>query len=181
MRKNIGTCKLTLTANRKITANLKLQYLLTCTGWVANSWDITLKPIFRHFKRIVAYRRDFFCVEVISLSLVLVTQWNTVRFATIRWLWETAVMRNTMELILWLVFCAITQKKSLRYVTAEMKTDYKDASWLCLSLYNRRGVAYIYPPYIAISRSFCIYIFLQNIKWYIKILYLQCTANVVSH
>jgi hypothetical protein len=41
-----------------------------------------LKPVF-HFNRIVTYRSIFFCVEVISSTLVVRKQRNTPRFATI--------------------------------------------------------------------------------------------------
>ena len=50
---------------------------------------LNLKPV-SHFTRTVTYPSDFFCVKVISLVLVLMRQWNTVRFATIRWWWKTA-------------------------------------------------------------------------------------------
>ena len=42
-----------------------------------------LKPVF-HFNRIVTYRSIFFCVEVISSTLPLRKQRNTLCFGTIR-------------------------------------------------------------------------------------------------
>ena len=47
------------------------------------------KPVF-HFNRIVTYRSIFFCVEVISSTLVLRKQRNTLHFATIRLKWKTS-------------------------------------------------------------------------------------------
>jgi hypothetical protein len=49
---------------------------------------VAVKPVF-HFNRIVTYRSIFFCVEVISSSLVVRKQRNTLRFATIRSKWKT--------------------------------------------------------------------------------------------
>ena len=51
--------------------------------------SIELKPVF-HFNRIVTYRSIFFCVEVISSTLVVRKQRNTLRFATIRLKWKTS-------------------------------------------------------------------------------------------
>jgi uncharacterized membrane protein len=53
--------------------------------------DQRLKAVF-HFKRIVSYRSIFFCVEVISSTLVLRKQRNTLRFATIRLKWKTGLI-----------------------------------------------------------------------------------------
>jgi hypothetical protein len=50
--------------------------------------SIELKPVF-HFNRIVTYRSIFFCVEVISSTLVVRKQRNTLRFATIQLKWKT--------------------------------------------------------------------------------------------
>ena len=47
-----------------------------------------IKPVF-HFNCIVTYRSIFFCVEVISSTLVGRKQRNTLRFATIRLKWKT--------------------------------------------------------------------------------------------
>jgi hypothetical protein len=49
---------------------------------------LIFKPVF-HFDRIVTYCSIFFCVEVISSTLVLRKQRNTLRFATIRLKWKT--------------------------------------------------------------------------------------------
>jgi hypothetical protein len=50
----------------------------------------TLKPVF-HFDHIVTYRSIFFCVEIISSTLVVRKQRNTLRFATIRLKWKTGL------------------------------------------------------------------------------------------
>ena len=52
-----------------------------------------LKPVF-HFNRIVTYRSIFFCVEVISSTLVVRKQRNTLRFATIRLKWKTGFTQS---------------------------------------------------------------------------------------
>ena len=51
-------------------------------------WKTGLKAAF-HFNRIVMYRSIFFCVEVISSTLVLRKQRNTLCFGTIRLKWKT--------------------------------------------------------------------------------------------
>jgi hypothetical protein len=51
-------------------------------------WKIGLKAAL-HFNRIVMYRSIFFCVEVISSTLVLRKQRNTLCFGTIRLKWKT--------------------------------------------------------------------------------------------
>ena len=42
----------------------------------------SLKPVF-HFNGIVTYRNIFFCIEVISSTLVLTKQRNTLRYGTV--------------------------------------------------------------------------------------------------
>jgi hypothetical protein len=49
---------------------------------------MTIKPVF-HFNRIVTYRSIFFCVEVISSTLPLKKQINTLRFGAIEQKWKT--------------------------------------------------------------------------------------------
>jgi hypothetical protein len=49
-------------------------------------WKSAFKPVF-HFNRIVTYRSIFFCVEVISSTLPLRKQRNTLRFG-IRYDWS---------------------------------------------------------------------------------------------
>jgi hypothetical protein len=44
--------------------------------------EIRLKPVF-HLNRIVTYRSIFFCVEVISSTLVVRKQINTLRYDTV--------------------------------------------------------------------------------------------------
>jgi hypothetical protein len=55
-----------------------------------------VKPVF-HFNRIVTYRRIFFCVEVISSTLVVRKQRNTLRFATLRY--DTVEVENRLYTI----------------------------------------------------------------------------------
>jgi hypothetical protein len=52
-----------------------------------------LKPGF-HFNPIVTYRSIFFCVEVISSTLVVRKQRNTLSFATIRLKWKTCLRES---------------------------------------------------------------------------------------
>ena len=47
-----------------------------------------LKPVF-HFNRIVAERSVFHCFMTTQAELMTCTQWNTLRFATIRLKWKT--------------------------------------------------------------------------------------------
>ena len=78
------------------------------------------KPVF-HFNRIVTYRSIFFCVEVISSTLVLRKQRNTLRFATIRLKWKTGFtafgikfskLKNNTR-----IFVDLTQRKNTTIVT----------------------------------------------------------------
>ena len=56
--------------------------------YFARTIEASIKPVF-HFNRIVTYRSIFFCVKVISSTLVVRKQRNTPRFGTIRLKWKT--------------------------------------------------------------------------------------------
>ena len=62
---------------------------MRCVIQNAHASYFRLKPVF-HFNRIVTYRSIFFCVKVISSTLSLRKQRNTLRFGTIRLKWKTA-------------------------------------------------------------------------------------------
>jgi hypothetical protein len=109
-------------------------------AWTANTEKIlgsrvalSPKPVF-HFNRIVTYRSIFFCVKVISSTLVVRKQRNTLRFATIRLKWKTSFKavfhfnRIVPKRSVFLCFLSgsvelmtSTQKKMLRYVTIRLK------------------------------------------------------------
>ena len=93
----------------------------------------SFKPVF-HFNRIVTYRSILFCIEVISSTLVLRKQRNTLRFGTKRLKWKTGFKpvfhfnRIVAKRSVFLCFLTTrvelmtsTQKKMLRYVTIRLK------------------------------------------------------------
>jgi hypothetical protein len=51
-------------------------------AWIVPIRKCALKPVF-HFNCIVTYRSIFFCVEVISSTLVVRKQRNTLRYDTV--------------------------------------------------------------------------------------------------
>ena len=53
-----------------------------------------IKAVF-HFNRIVPKRSVLYCVHIISSARVFMKQWNTLRFATIRLKWKTALRNFT--------------------------------------------------------------------------------------
>ena len=59
---------------------------------------VRLKAVF-HFNRIVAKRSVFHCFVITRIELMTCTQWNTLRFATIRLKWKTV---RTLYEWLWL-------------------------------------------------------------------------------
>jgi hypothetical protein len=70
--------------------HVQLQIKFQELKFLTKSLIIILKPVF-HFNRIVTYRSIFFCVKVISSTVSLRKQRNTLRFGTIRLKWKTAL------------------------------------------------------------------------------------------
>jgi uncharacterized membrane protein len=59
-----------------------LRYVTLRYVTIRLKWETGFKPAF-HFNRIVTYHSIFFCVKVISSTLVLRKQRNTLRYDTI--------------------------------------------------------------------------------------------------
>ena len=92
-----------------------------------------LKPVF-HFNRIVTYRSIFFCVEVISSTLPLRKQRNTLRFGTIQLKWKTGL--NVLQNWTWKSFfpwqlSKVKQTHSMEYVSQYKKNHEQEWESTC--------------------------------------------------